>query len=117
MDPVRTLQYPDGSVLVTSLSTCQAYWVTATAVSCASRIRSEAAFIGVNDPDQFEAVINLGSGGPCSKWLTINLEQKHRDAQKFVIEALNDACGYEVQCTANTTFLCQEEDDNKVDFV
>lgn len=107
----------ENNFIIDTLSVCQAYWVTTTAVNCGSSIRSNAAFIDVNDPMEFVATISLGSNGPCNSWITINLEQKHLDAQNFILEALNDACGYSVSCTANNTFTCQPGDDTKVDFM
>lgn len=112
-----SLRTSDNSFTVNTLSTCRAYWVTTTAVNCGSSLRSEAAFIDVHDPMQFTAVINLGTNGPCNRWITVNLEQKHVDAENFVIEVLNDVCGYSVACTANNTFTCQPGDDTKVNFM
>lgn len=114
---MQSVTAPENNLRVDTLMTCQAYWVTATAVTCGSMLSSRAVFVDVYDPMQFVDVITLGSNGPCSSWITIDLERKHMDVQNFVLEALNDACGYRVPCTANNTFTCDPSDDTKVNFV
>lgn len=115
--PVRSFRTSENAFIVNTLIPCQAYWITTTAINCGSSIRSQAAFIDVNDPMEFTAVISLGKNGPCSTWITQNLDLKHMDAQNFVIETLNDACTYSVPCTVNNTFKCQPGDETKVNFM
>ena len=113
-EPDRTIQSLEPPIVVSDLSICQAYWVTTSAVNCVSRLTSNVALIDVHDPSQFNATINLGNNGPCSTWITTEIDQKRRDVQDFVLEALTSACSYSVPCTGNTTFLCQADDNSKV---
>jgi hypothetical protein len=103
----------EGTFQVDGLYSCQAYWVVATAITCGSRIRSEPTFVDVKDPMVFDPLISLGTNGPCGAWMNDNLPQKLADAQNFVFEALNSACGYSVPCLANISFTCDPTDETK----
>lgn len=101
--------------MVNDLFICQSYWVTTTAINCGSNVRSQPAYVDVNDPMTFDVSIDLASNGPCLQWIIIDREQKNRDVQNFFVEVLNDVCGLVVSCVANNTFTCEANDMNKVD--
>ena len=112
--PIRTLRTTETSIVIHTLETCQAYWVTTTAVNCGARVRSQPAFIDVQDPLNFTATFNLGSNGPCVDWIVQSIEQKKRDAKSFALEILNSECGYQVACIYDNVFTCGVDDANKV---
>lgn len=114
-EPVRTLQKSSDALILDSLSICKAYWVTATAANCGFRVRSEATFIDIYDPVQFVASMNLGSGIGCGIWIDTDLNQKLRDSEDLILEALG-ACDYSILCVANTTFTCPADDSTQVNF-
>lgn len=64
----------------------------------------------MKDPSQFRAAIKLGGNGPCTKWISEDLEQKKSEMQSMVLEALNNDCSYSVSCIANSTFSCSTDE-------
>ena len=110
--PIQTVSTTDNTFLIHTLRTCQAYWVTTTAINCGSRVESRPASIEVNDPMNFTTLLDLGQYGPCQSWVATNLTSKQSDLRNFIVGVLNDECRYLVTCTIDDTFSC--EDDSKV---
>ncbi len=114
-EPARTFQtgIADTNIRITSLNTCRAYWITATAIGCGSRAMSEPSFIPLHEPNDFKLSINLQNNGPCESWSIEKVDEKLIDAERILLNALGVVCGYSIDCTANSTFTCEKDDSDK----
>lgn len=109
VEPLRTILVSDpGTVVIDTLSTCQSYWVTVTAVNCASRIQSQAAAISVQNPLAFEIAFRLPAGMECSIWTKDMQDAKITSLENAVLLTLNgDLCRMpSVQCSTGSAFMC-----------
>ncbi len=90
------------------LSACNSYWVTVTAVNCASRIQSQAVPISVYDPRTFEAIIALPAGVTCASWIADGQDIKITSLEAMIRSTLNGAqCQVpSVRCTVGSTLTC-----------
>ena len=87
---------------------CHRYWVTVTAVNCASRIQSQAAAIPLYDPRTFEATVTLPAGVNCNTWITDNQAVKISSLEAMIRQTLNgNVCqAPSVRCTAGSALSC-----------
>lgn len=88
--------------------TCNSYWVTVTAVNCASRIQSQAVAIPLQDPRTFEATIALPAGMNCSAWISDRHDIKVSSLEAAIHSILNgDVCrAPSVRCTVGSALAC-----------
>ena len=107
--PLRVIPVSSpGTVMIDTLTTCQSYWVTVTAVNCASRIQSQVSAIPLQDPLTYESILSLPDGVVCSTWINDQRATKIMSLENLVRSTLNgDTCGMpSVQCTVNSDLLC-----------
>ena len=97
-----------GTVRIDTLTSCNSYWVTVTAVNCASRIQSQAAAIPIYDPRTFEAIIALPAGVNCNTWISTNQATKVSSLEAMIRQTLNgDVCrAPSVRCTVGSALSC-----------
>ena len=97
-----------GTVMIDTLSTCNSYWVTVTAVNCASRIQSQPEALGVQDPRTLEVTLTLPSGVTCGTWVNDDQAAKIMRMEDLILSTLNgDTCSSpSVRCTVGSTLTC-----------
>jgi len=103
---VRTQQTTTSITEVGGLVPCQAYWVTTTAVNCGLQLESEAMEVGLDEVGMANAEILLGSAGPCSEWITENIDVKRSDSMAYLLNVLSNLCELDVSCMVNVTLQC-----------
>lgn len=109
MDPLRTIvTTAPGTIVIDGLMTCQSYWVTVTAVNCASRIQSQVSRIALQDPRTYEAIISLPTNVACNAWIADRQATKISSLEAMILSTLNgEVCGYpSVRCTVGSSLLC-----------
>lgn len=91
------------------LDPCTSYWVTVTAVHCASRVSSEPQQIGLYQPMQFNFDIMIED--ICNNWISENTTEKINDTQNEVLSTLRgQPCDIEVPCIADSQWKCSDDD-------
>ena len=88
------------------LSTCGAYWVSVTAITCARAIKSTVSFIDVLMPRRFSAEFSLPIGTACSTWIDDRLAVKIESMQEAYFSAISLTCGVLVNCVKESAFTC-----------
>lgn len=106
--PPTLIATANETVMIDTLMTCQSYWVTITAINCASRIQSQPELIGLQDPRTFEATLSLPTGVTCSDWIADNSAVKINSLEDTIRSTLNgDICRQpSVRCTVGSQFTC-----------
>ena len=97
--------------MIDTLQNCQSYWVTVTAVNCASRIRSQAFAIGLQEPRTFGVSFSLPAGRQCTTWINDNLGIKINQVDTAILDVLNgDVCQMpSVRCAIDTRLFCTSD--------